>query len=131
MSRSLILLLGWGVCVSGAFAQSSGKQPVLAGAGYSFPVPLSVAPGQIITLFVESVDTQLTAPVRATGTPLPSSLGGVSVTYRQSSDRPALILEVKPGSTFFALPPSIGASAAIFVVTPQIPVPMFAVCARC
>ena len=50
-------------------------QPVIGGAGYTSPVPVSVAPGQVITLFVQGADNPLNA--------------GISVNYRQGTDRPA------------------------------------------
>ena len=80
-------------------AQSTTQSPVIGGPGYSFPIPLPVAPGQVITLFVQGVNTQLTAPVRATTTPWPTTLAGVKVTYTQGSAEPAPILEVRPIST--------------------------------
>ena len=40
-------------------------QPVIGGIGYSSPIPFPVAPGQLITLFVQGISAQLTGPVRA------------------------------------------------------------------
>src|ERR1700722_15623892 len=45
-------------------------QNVITSAGYFSPAPVSVAPGQVITLFVDGVGKSLTQPVRA-----PSGLG--------------------------------------------------------
>src|SRR5262249_5144142 len=126
MTRLLAIL---GLCCLQPIAAQSG-QPTIAGIGYSYPVPLSVAPGQIITLFIQGVDTQLTGPVRANGTPVPPTLAGVSVTYHQGSDRPALLVEVKPLSSCFGLP-TIGVCGTILAVTVQMPFEMLTLCPVC
>jgi hypothetical protein len=100
--RSFIL-----ACAALTITVSTLAQPVIDGLGYVSQIPFPVAPGQVITLFVQGVNTELTAPVRAFGNPWPPMLGGVSVTYRQglpASDRPAPILEVRPISTVSARP---------------------------
>lgn len=113
-------------------AQATGQQPVIGGAGYSFPVPLSVAPGQLITLFVQGVNTQLASPVRAESTPWPTTLAGVSVTYHQGSDQLAAMLEVRPISTCLgSLPPSGAACGTILAVTAQLPFQMLTLCPLC
>src|ERR1700680_2004223 len=78
--------------------------PVIGGAGHSNPVPLPVAPGQLITLFVQGVNTQLTALVQGSGSSLRTLLAGVSVIYRQGRDQLASIVEVRPISTCSGLP---------------------------
>ena len=68
-----------------AFAQTN----TVVGAGYSALVPLTVAPGQLVTLFVEGIGASLTQPVRAPSVPLPTVLAGISVTLKQfSSETP-------------------------------------------
>lgn len=53
-------------------------------AGYSTPSPIRVAPGQVITLFVQSGATQPTQGMAATNLPLPTTLNGYSVRFQQS-----------------------------------------------
>jgi hypothetical protein len=60
-----------------------GQGPTLTGAGYAYPVPIRVAPGQITTLFVTGLKTVLPQPVKAMSLPLPNSLAGISVTITQ------------------------------------------------
>lgn len=50
--------------------------PTPAPAGYNFPVPTQVAPGQIITLFARGL---LVPNATASGNPWPAMLGGVTV----------------------------------------------------
>ena len=45
---------------------SAFAQPVIGGAGYS-PTAIPVAPGQIITLFVQAANSDITGEVRASG----------------------------------------------------------------
>ena len=59
------------------------------GSGYLRPVPISIAPGQIVNLFVQGVGTNLTGPVAAVGLPLPTSLAGISVVLQ--APFPALV----------------------------------------
>jgi uncharacterized protein (TIGR03437 family) len=48
--RSLILLC---FCGSIGFAQTTSSSPALLGAGFSNPFPITVAPGQLLTLYVQ------------------------------------------------------------------------------
>lgn len=65
---------------------------------------ITVAPGQIATLFVTGLISPTKGPVKASGFPLPSQLAGVSVTINQSSvafpsiqiSHAAPLLEVQP-----------------------------------
>src|SRR5258708_30206535 len=127
------LILSSVVCLGiPILAQVSAPQPNIGGMGYSYPVPLSVAPGQLITVFVYGANTQLTAPVRATGSLLPTMLAGVSVTYRQGMDQAAPILEVRPISTCLGIPqPSGSGCGTILAVTAQMPFNMLTVCPVC
>ena len=127
--RGLILLCFSAIAIC---AQSTTQPPVIAEAGYSFPVPLPVAPGQLITLFVQGVNTQLSAPVRASTTPWPTTLAGVSLTYTQGSAERAPILEVKPISTCLGIPlPSGSTCGTILAVTAQLPFQMVTLCPLC
>ena len=104
-------------------------QPVIGGAGYSAALPLPVAPGQVITLFVGN--TQLTTPAHATSFPLPSKLVGVSVTYRQGTDRPAGILDVRTISSCGGSQLAGSACDNILAVTAQLPFEMLTLCPLC
>jgi uncharacterized protein (TIGR03437 family) len=127
--RGLVILCFPAIAI---FAQSTMQSPVIGGAGYSFPVPLPVAPGQVITLFVQGINTQLTAPVRATTSPWPTTLAGVRVTYTQGSAESAPILEVRPISTCLGIPPSSGNTCGtILAVTVQLPFQMLTLCPLC
>jgi uncharacterized protein (TIGR03437 family) len=127
--RGLVLLCLSAIAI---FAQSTTQSPVIGGAGYAFPVPLPVAPGQVITLFVQGANTTLTAPVRATNTPWPTTLAGVKVIYTQGSAEPAPILEVRPISTCLGIPLSSGSlCGTILAVTAQLPFQMLTLCPLC
>jgi len=52
--RSHILCLAFFFAFSACWAQNSFAGPVLGSAGYSNPFPLSVAPGQLLTFFLQS-----------------------------------------------------------------------------
>ena len=113
------------------YAQSTARPPFIGSIGNSFPVPVSVAPGQLITLFVQGADTQLTTTVRAIDTALPITLGGVSVTFHQGSDRPAHIVEVRPVPTCAGVPAPGAACSTILAVTAQMPFDMLTICPLC
>ena len=53
---------------------------VVVGVGYSNPISLNFAPGEIITFFIEGIGRDLPSGVSATTLPLPSSLAGISAT---------------------------------------------------
>jgi len=57
---------------------------VVIDSGYRAPGPLKVAPGQVITLFVRPSSIRLTSGIAASSVPLPATLGGFSVTLRQT-----------------------------------------------
>jgi len=77
-----------------------GQQVGVVGYGYVLPARVDAAPGQLLTLVVTGVSRDLKQTIRAPGgTDLPTSLGGISVGYWQSTPRPAPILEVRPFST--------------------------------
>src|SRR5450759_2417550 len=107
-------------------------QNVITGAGYSSPAPVSAAPGQVITLFVDGVGKSLTQPVRS---PDGSSktLAGISVTLRQINEQVVPILEVRPLSTCPAgrLTDSKPACATLAAITVQIPYELVPLCPFC
>jgi uncharacterized protein (TIGR03437 family) len=108
-------------------------QNVITGAGYFSPAPVSAAPGQVITLFVDGVGKALTQPVRATSASWPTSLAGISVTLRQHSEQAVPIFEVRPLSTCPAgsLPDSRPACATLAAITVQIPYELVPLCPLC
>ena len=61
-----------------------GQGAILTGVGYADPTRILVAPGQITTLFVVGLSLNLDNPLLATTLPLPTSLGGISVTVSQA-----------------------------------------------
>jgi uncharacterized protein (TIGR03437 family) len=67
-------------------ATVAAQTPAVGAFGYSQPVLTPVAPGQITTLFVQGIAATLDVPLVASGDPLPTSLGGISVHLRQSID---------------------------------------------
>ena len=60
----------------------------IVGAGYSAPIPVKVAPGQILTFFVFGIGAGLKAKVAAVGFPLPGTLAGISATLSELSQPP-------------------------------------------
>jgi uncharacterized protein (TIGR03437 family) len=111
------------------FAQSS----AVVTAGYLPPAPVSAAPGQILTVYVTGLGVSPAAHAPAGA--LPSSLGGVTATLRQGSDRAVPLVDVRPVSTCPDLVtiPEQPACATLTAVTLQIPyelVPLCPLCAR-
>ncbi len=83
-----------------AISAQTGPSNLVVGAGYALPAPVNVAPGQVLTFFVQGVGNMLTSAVRAPeGANLPTSLAGISVTVRQGADRKVPLFEVRPVST--------------------------------
>ena len=110
-----------------AFAQTN----TVVGAGYSAPVPLTVAPGQLVTLFVEGIGASLKQPVRAQSVPVPTVLAGISVTLKQfSSETPVPLLSLQPVST---CSPGLsqGSCGTLTAVTVQIPFELQTLCLLC
>src|SRR6266542_1025722 len=106
-----------------------GQGPTLAGAWYSDPSIIRVAPGQITTLFVTGLKTVLSSQsVNATSLPLHATLAGISVTLSQNGQQPSPIqlLSVQQlpmcGNRFTA-PPSSGFApdCLITALTVQLP----------
>ena len=108
---------------------SFGQGPTLAGAGYSNPSIVRVAPGQIATLFVTGLKTVLSSqPVKATSLPLPTRLAGISITLSQNGQQPSpiplLSVQQMPicSNADVAPPPSgVTPDCVITAITVQIP----------
>jgi uncharacterized protein (TIGR03437 family) len=103
-----------------ALGQSASPSTII-GAGYLFPAPINVAPGQIITVFAAGVGSTLTQPVFAGAGNWPTSLAGISVTIQQGKDIPAPIYEVNPI-------PTCGSCVAMTAITIQIPYGLITAC---
>jgi uncharacterized protein (TIGR03437 family) len=75
----------------------------VVGAGYSAPAPLTVSPGQVLTIFASGVGTKLTQRVTASTEPLPTTLAGISVSLTQlvspQGPIPVPLLAVYPFTT--------------------------------
>ncbi len=115
--------------IGAAFAQTN--MPVIGSAGYSAGIPLTVAPGQIVTLFVPGFGDMLSGPAKAPPGPLPVTLAGVSVAFRQGADQAAPILEVQPIKTCTVFAPPGNTCGSTLAVTVQIPFNVEVICPRC
>ena len=98
-------------------------------------MPLTVAPGQIVTLLVAGVGSTLTQTVQASGgNALPNTLAGISVTLRQGAGtRSVPLLEVRPVSTCSNPQPagSPNTCGRLTAVTVQIPFEIRTLCLLC
>ena len=56
----------------------------VVGNGYVPTLPVAAAPGQLLTIYVQDMGANLTAPVDAQSVPLPTSLAGISVKFEQT-----------------------------------------------
>jgi hypothetical protein len=72
-----VLILSWRDQANGQVVDA------LVPTGYSMPVPVAVAPGQILNLFVRGIGVALGGRVAATELPLPTALAGISVTIAE------------------------------------------------
>ncbi len=99
--------------------------PIVMSAGYEYPAPLYVAPGQLVTLFVQGIPLGTPFARAPGGLDLPSSLAGVSagMTDWTPPGFPALkvpILEVRPFRTC-DVPTSYACFTPTGAITVQIP----------
>jgi len=122
MSWDQVLCGVMGICICSItiFGQTANT---VVGAGYTLPTPITVAPGQVITLFVQGVGNNLTRPVRADRLPLPTTLTGISVSMQQlygpPGDIPLPLFSVERFET--CVPPSTECGK-FTAVTVEIPV---------
>ena len=105
-------------CSAAVFGQAD--NPLIVSAGYSAPVQVSVAPGQIITFFVSGIGRSLSQKVTAGSDSLPKSLAGISATLQQASRQVATpLVEVRPVSTCSPFPQvTCGTFTAVTVQVP-------------
>src|ERR1022692_1568934 len=118
------------VALAGTVLAQSGT-PVIGSSGYSAPAPLTVAPGQLVTLFVPSFGGVVGASMKAPPGPLPNTLAGVSAVFRQGSDQPSPIVEVQPIKACTAFDPPANSCGSILAVTVQIPFNIETLCPLC
>src|SRR5689334_1606226 len=86
-------LIVFSISIAAAFAQGG----AVVGAGYHTFAPISVAPGQVITVFVTGIGN-ITQKYSAGTLPLPTTLGGISATLNEGAITAAPILAVFPFS---------------------------------
>jgi uncharacterized protein (TIGR03437 family) len=127
MPRVVCLLL---LFAGGLAAQSSGwgnpPPASIASAGYSMPRNLiQAAPGQVVSLMVYGLAYKQDVPFVASGFPLPTTLGGISVTLQQVNNAfPVPLLSVRQVCSPVPCQP-------LTVVTVQIPFEAIAHCVPC
>jgi len=100
---------------------SSGQslQPAAVTAGYSRLIPVNVAPGQVVTVFVHGIGESVNTRVAANGVPLPTSLAGVSAVLTQGVPIPVPLIAVEPVTT--CVNPTQAGCGSYLAVTLQIP----------
>jgi hypothetical protein len=115
--RSLVLCLLVLAVVSRCPAQNFG--PVLLGAGNFSPFPLSVAPGQLLTLFVQ--------PGSAIS---PATSPDVSAVFSNGTDLPMPVLQIGLANTGCSDPVSTQCPE-VLAVTVQVPFGIPVICPLC
>jgi uncharacterized protein (TIGR03437 family) len=105
--RSLVCFLALAACAA--------AQPVIGAAGYFAPAPISVAPGQLITLFMQNIPGP------------PPSVADIYAVFHQNSDIPMPVLGIQP------ICPVSGSTCAATMrgITVQIPYGIQTLCPLC
>ena len=116
---AFILLLG----IGGGLISAQSNTGII-GAGYAGAAPVRVAPGQVITVFVSGIGSELTERVSATGVPWPISLQGITATVVENQPMVAAIASVYPFNTCVLNPEPPPCQTEIGV-TLQIPFEIF------
>lgn len=125
----LALLVYSAFFLSGGVAVGQVPPNSVVGGGYSFPAPVNVAPGQVLTFFVQGVGRGLAGPVLAPAGDLPMSLAGISATLRQGANIPVPVMGVRPISTCITTSVSSPCSGAgLTAITVQMPYDMVGYC---
>ena len=94
----------------------------MAGLGYTSPVPVLGAPGQVVTLFLAGSDIAPPQALRASGSTWPTSLGGLSVDILQETTTLAApIFEVRSLSTCPSQATPVASCGPLTAITIQIP----------
>ncbi len=107
--RNLILLyLGASLCL----AQTTSSGPALIGAGFSSPFPLTIAPGQLLTLYVQP----------GSGYNPSGSLPAIAANFWNGTSVETMpVLQVSQATTGCSVPPNTVICANVLAVTVQIP----------
>jgi uncharacterized protein (TIGR03437 family) len=115
--RNLIL---WSLAVAGAFnCGAQPASPVILGVGNVIPLPVPVAPGQLLTLFVQPAGA--ISPASSYDISAVFSIGG--------SDKPMPVQQVVQASTGCA--PPLGECPGALAVTVQVPFGIHVICPFC
>lgn len=129
MRTGYVLLLLCG----GLFAQNTTTATAtIVSAGYTAPPNFTrAAPGQVISLVVYGLDPRLDHPATATGTPLPASLAGFSVSLQQGGTTlPVPLLGISQQACAY---PNAGAGLceSVTVISIQVPFEIQPDCRLC
>ncbi len=121
----LLTLLALLNCVAGNGQTSN----VVVGSDPFLPVPLVAAPGEVTTIFVQGIGSQLRERVAATSLPLPTILAGISVSLTQRAapqgPLPVPLFAVFPISA--CANPGIPSCGRLTAITLQIPFELVAI----
>lgn len=107
--------------------------PIVRGAGYAPPIPLLLAPGQIVTVYVSGLAPTLTPGQRAYAakTPLPTTLAGISATMTQFSGPTPLPIPLLAVSSFAGCQQELCTLIGVTIQVPFELVPNFPLCLSC
>jgi len=123
---ALVLLLGSTLAAQSNSGWGNPPPAAIASIGYTMPQAfLHSAPGQIVSLMVYGLAYKQAVPFVASGLPLPTTLGGLSVSLQQGNN----MFQVPLLSVQQVCPTA--PCAPLTVVTIQIPFEVFARCAPC
>jgi uncharacterized protein (TIGR03437 family) len=89
--------------------------------GYLVPIGAAVAPGQVLSLYVQEVGASLTAPVFASSVPLPTSLADISILLQESHGRGSADHFLTVPVPIFAIVPFSSCAGTSFGFVPDRP----------
>src|ERR1700687_1220749 len=74
------------VCLGAGLNATLGQMlPAVVGSDFTASVPIFIAPGGLTTTFVQGIGNKISQPLIATTVPLPTKLGGISVSLKQTA----------------------------------------------
>jgi hypothetical protein len=79
--------------------------------GYGLPAGFTVAPGQVVRLFVQGIGANLSQPVFATSLPLPTTLADISIRFQEVGSSGAGLAALLP---LFAVVPLSACGNTVF-----------------
>lgn len=80
------------ICTLALFvASTQATAQAVIGSGYTIPLPVTAAPGQLVTLYIQGVGAGITSPIEAQSLPISASLAGISVSMQQSVGTPGTL----------------------------------------